>query len=1207
MAFFDKKNIVKIEEDDISDAKLSSVDFKNESIKKRAFINVLGARLAIKMLFSKKIEANNVYSLYTINNVLNELDVADIYVDGIKIDVRLVFDQNEIFIPKTHFDYDILPDLYLILQLKEDFSCVEPLGFFEPSDLNKENKNTDYYFYEYENLINVKDLKTFLKNYTKKDSPEVSENDFAKAEELCLLLADNEISNSDKLFLLKQLNNSVVLREKFVEFENFEMISKETVKNEAILQDGILDIVGAQQVFEDEGANATREEVKAEVIGEVLSDLILEENTIEEVSEPVPQVKTEEDDEFLSELLESTKEEEDDDDDDERSTKESGGIGDIVTGIAIGGAIAGGISAAAAVESAINDEIIKSGIDVISSGAELAGKLIEEGLTSDKKEFENDLDEIFEEQNIEELQDQKEEAEEEHNIEIEPETQEEPEFNLDELEELFESEPPAEEPLEKEEIKEEQTTSPEEVQEEESEFNLDELEGFLDSETTTEESLEPEDGKEELAPSHEEIQESEPEFNLDELEGFLESETTTEELLSEPEVIQEQDLPIEAEAEINLDELEQEFESEIKQEPAVEQEQNEEPEPEKKFESAIEQDSQEPEIEKEINIETEPEVIEEKPENEGAIAPIPNIDELIAEGNFSFETLKEHVDEVLFEEKPNFEAYGINEEDLAKNVPDYVKDTLDSAENVEDSSKSEVLDFKEPEISQDASLETFEAPEKLIELESLGGLPELNLSAFADANEPVEHEEKFGITEEAISTVSPTLEPEIVEFEREKEEPVVKEEAKEEDISRISSEIEPEIVEIKTGKEQAKSSESVFDLDDFDFNLLSDTETIPEIEKPVIDDSFDYESIEKQIEEEEAKAKAKAEKAKNIDYEDNSIDTTDEFLAQVDDFLSQVESSEFDISGLDLSNIDLSGLESVVTTTSNTATAPPAAAAAAAPVVPNVSKEFLDSLGDEQIFDTSSLISNEDSEDQDALQLLFSGKEAKESDKEKEVIPSINKDKKMVIAASVASVVLVSLVIGGGIINNNSKMANNLTTASVVKQGQMQQPTNQIAGQNLDLSQQLPGSNISSPEQQPIPGESQQMGINKDMGEAVSDAFSSEPVNATISKIVWEIPEDLAYNDGFRSYLQMAGKNLKLNLQNNLLLATEMAYSNKVVVNVQISGSGALQSSSIATSSGSKQIDNIVLQSVKETLMYLKMPSSELRGKTVNATLIINF
>ena len=56
MKILDKKNnnFITIEKEDLADAKLSAMDFLQDMTKKRAFINVLGARLAIKMFFSKK-------------------------------------------------------------------------------------------------------------------------------------------------------------------------------------------------------------------------------------------------------------------------------------------------------------------------------------------------------------------------------------------------------------------------------------------------------------------------------------------------------------------------------------------------------------------------------------------------------------------------------------------------------------------------------------------------------------------------------------------------------------------------------------------------------------------------------------------------------------------------------------------------------------------------------------------------------------------------------------------------------------------------------------------------------------------------------------------------------------------------------------------------------------------------------------------------
>lgn len=1076
MALFDKKNIIKIEEEDISDAKLSSIDFKDESIKKRAFINVLGARLAIKMLFSKKIEANNVYSSYTIHNFLEEIDIADIYVQGIKIDVRLVFDQNEIFIPKTHFEYDLIPDLYLVLLLKEDFSCVEPLGFFEPKDLDKTKQNQDFYFFEHENLNNIKDLKTFIKNNSINDYPEISEKDFTQAEELFLSLTDKEISNNDKLFLFRQLNNSVTLREKFVEFENFEIISKETANNGDLLQDGVLDIVAAQQVFEDEGANATQAEIKAEVIGEVLSDLLLEENTIEEATEREPKPKTEEDQNFINELLGESS-------DNESENEKGEGIGNLAAGMTIGGAIVGGISAAAAAESALEStlgsSIIESGLNAVSSGIDFASDLVENA-SEERPETNNAQDELF---------------------------------DLDDLGfTTLDEDTQVEIPELKQESEQDEDT--EQIQEQDLSLDLDQnLFKELESEAKDETTLS-----------------NEPEFF-----GIEESITSLEETEAELDETQYENIeePINEISEISIEE------------------------------------------DKETNVEDEGSETPEDSEINNIVTSLPNIDEMIIEGTFDFESIKEKVDEVLFEDKPNFEAYGINEEDLSGNVPDYVSQSEENLEPVDVESKEPIKitednliadintseDFGPLHETTVESLHTIDevSIETMRENESIGSLPELDLNIFSEPQE-----EKTVKEEESIKEI-------------EVAEPAARQEESEEEEE----------------EEEESTTKAVFNLDDFDFNILSDgTEVLDDSyqeqssksDKPIIDDDFDYESIERQIEEEEEKIKEKEKLANEPDtyFEE---ETQDDFLAQVDDFLKDIDLSEEEISNIDLSSIE----------------------------IPGVDKTLMDNpiaaFDQDQMLDTSAFISSTGSSDDETLQLLFKDKDGEDTEEtEKEILPSIRKDKKMVVAASIASVVLVSLVIGGGIINNNnSKMANNLTTSPVTQQNQPQDAIDQSADQNLDLSQQVPDSGASSVDQQPIPGENQQMDTNRDMGQAVSDAFTSEPVNATISKIAWEVPEDLAYNDGIRSYLQIAGKNLKLNLQNNLLLATEMAYSNKVVVNVVISGDGSLQSSRVATSSGSKQIDNIVLQSVKETLMYLKMPSSELRGKSVGATLIINF
>ena len=110
-----------------------------------------------------------------------------------------------------------------------------------------------------------------------------------------------------------------------------------------------------------------------------------------------------------------------------------------------------------------------------------------------------------------------------------------------------------------------------------------------------------------------------------------------------------------------------------------------------------------------------------------------------------------------------------------------------------------------------------------------------------------------------------------------------------------------------------------------------------------------------------------------------------------------------------------------------------------------------------------------------------------------------------------------------------------------------------------------------------------------------------------VSKLVWDVPSNLSYSPNMQNYLRTAGKSIKLSLSADLLLADEYAYTNQVKVGLKVSKDGAVQDARILSSSGSTQIDNIVLQSVKNTLNVLKPPSSEIKTPDFNLSLIIYF
>ena len=111
----------------------------------------------------------------------------------------------------------------------------------------------------------------------------------------------------------------------------------------------------------------------------------------------------------------------------------------------------------------------------------------------------------------------------------------------------------------------------------------------------------------------------------------------------------------------------------------------------------------------------------------------------------------------------------------------------------------------------------------------------------------------------------------------------------------------------------------------------------------------------------------------------------------------------------------------------------------------------------------------------------------------------------------------------------------------------------------------------------------------------------------TVNRLVWDVPDVLSQSSKIQNYLITAGKSIKLSLSADLLLATEYAYTNQVKLSLKLNNTGAIQDIKILSSSGSTQIDSIVLQSVKDTLNVVKPPADEIRTPDFNLNLIIYF
>ena len=217
--------IIYIENENKTEAEFMSRSFVKKEVKDRAYINALGAELASKYLTSEGIKTTDSHNLHSISKILEKIDIADIMLPNIHIDVRVVFDENQIFIPKSHAKLGIEPDIYLAMKLSPDFKFVEFLGYFEPARINKNNQNSEYYFIEKEKLSSPEKLAQYIKNFAGNTDKGISEDEMLHARELFISMSDHNISQEEEQELINLLLLSDSLRDSVLEFDNFETLS----------------------------------------------------------------------------------------------------------------------------------------------------------------------------------------------------------------------------------------------------------------------------------------------------------------------------------------------------------------------------------------------------------------------------------------------------------------------------------------------------------------------------------------------------------------------------------------------------------------------------------------------------------------------------------------------------------------------------------------------------------------------------------------------------------------------------------------------------------------------------------------------------------------------------------------------------------------------------------------------------------------------
>ncbi len=106
---------------------------------------------------------------------------------------------------------------------------------------------------------------------------------------------------------------------------------------------------------------------------------------------------------------------------------------------------------------------------------------------------------------------------------------------------------------------------------------------------------------------------------------------------------------------------------------------------------------------------------------------------------------------------------------------------------------------------------------------------------------------------------------------------------------------------------------------------------------------------------------------------------------------------------------------------------------------------------------------------------------------------------------------------------------------------------------------------------------------NGDVNQAIANAFTNGRSSVSLKELNWFCTSELFSDKVFKNYLQNLDNTLKQNLKNNILNATEVPQKDIVAAKFAVDNNGNLQKVIISESSGSEEIDNIVLQSINES------------------------
>ena len=202
----DTDNIA-IYEKDLLAAHRICAPISDDDRRNKAVANVLAAKIASGFFSNGDYELDDITGLHNIAFVCEQFELADIYVNDAFVDVCVYFSDEEMCVPKVHFDTGILPVAYMFVKLSSDLKQAYVSGFMYPESVDKSKLNGDVYAVTQNDLCTFYDVEMRLH----KSNETVNISDLQLYE-----LIEGSLTDEDVINVFRQLIKSKNLREKLI-------------------------------------------------------------------------------------------------------------------------------------------------------------------------------------------------------------------------------------------------------------------------------------------------------------------------------------------------------------------------------------------------------------------------------------------------------------------------------------------------------------------------------------------------------------------------------------------------------------------------------------------------------------------------------------------------------------------------------------------------------------------------------------------------------------------------------------------------------------------------------------------------------------------------------------------------------------------------------------------------------------------------------